>query len=192
MEPYELIIYVIGLLTAIVGLVRFVFTMLKRAGEREAALRAALEKELRADNQEQREAASRAYFRIGKLEEQRTADLALIEDQKGKIEELTGQVGTLLSQMATMQETMHALQDKLDVERRENERLGAENKRLEKQNADLFEANKLLKNDNKTMRDMVALLGLRLAEDKPDPPTTPGPTAPDSAPNEFSKLPKAA
>ena len=114
------------------------------------------------------------------------------EEQADRVPGLEGKVTILINQMATMQDTVETLHGELDIERREKERLSAENKRLEKQNDDLFEANKLLKNDKKTMLEVVALLGLRLAEDKSDPPPTPGPTAPDSAPNELGKLPKAA
>jgi peptidoglycan hydrolase CwlO-like protein len=179
MELYELIIYAVALLSSIVGMVRLVFTMLKRAAEREGLARAGLEKALHEIIEVEKGKASAALFRIGTLEGQRTADLALIEEQNKKINELKAQIGTLLKQMATMQESLETVQEQLENERRENERLIAENKRLEKLNGDLFETSKGLQIENKTFREAVALLGLKLADDEPEPP---GPKTPKSSP----------
>ena len=179
MELYELAIYIIGLVSALVGAVKTVATMLKRASEREAAARDALNAELRSDIRAAQEETGKAKFRIGELETQRVADLALIEEQNKQIAELKTQIGTLLTQMATMQETVDSLQKKLDNERRENERLLAENKRLEKLNGDLFETSKGLQIENKTFREAVTLLGIKLSEDGPE---TPGPKTPKSNP----------
>jgi len=154
-------------------LVRVTITMIHRASEEERKAREKLEVELRSDIKTEREERSKATFRIKELEEKRIADLALIEGQKAKIEELTQQVGTLLNQMAALQETVKTLKTELDSERRENERLVKDNHRLEKLNADLFEQARDRQIENKAFREALVLLGMKLSDDRTDPPKTP-------------------
>ena len=163
--PNELLIYAFTLLASLAGIVKLVLTLITNSANRASAAIDALNAELRADFDLAQETVSKAQTRITELEKQRVTDLALIT-------KLTEQVSILLDQMSTMQQTVRELQEQLELERRNNEQLIIETKRLTKQNDDLCEANKLLKQDNKTMREMIALLGLRLAEGKSGPPTT--------------------
>ena len=88
---------------------------------------------------------------------------------------------------------------RLGIAEREVERQGVELDSAKEEIADL--KLKLAKSEERRIaaeqeRDKLASEFKKLNpvrdDDKPDPPTTPGPKAPDSAPNEFSKLPKAA
>ena len=119
----------------------------------------------------------------------RVADL---EKETERLETVEAQLRVVYKMVEDLQTWKEQATHDINNKDKEIDRLRSCLSESEKQNAALFESSKAFKVENKTMRDMIALLGLRLAEDKPDPPTPPGPTAPDSAPNEFSKLPKAA
>ena len=119
----------------------------------------------------------------------RVADL---EKETGRLENVESQLRVVYKMVEDLQTWKTKAEAAIEGKDRKIDSLETENKRLEKLSEELFAKARDSQIENKTMREMVALLGLQLAEDKPDPPTTPGPTAPDSAPNKFSKLPKAA
>lgn len=145
MDTLELIGLLITLLIGVVALITLVVKLIGRSSDRESKAREALEKELRADIERAADDAGKYKFRIGKLEDQRTADLELINEQKQDIDDLTTQVNTLLQEMKNMQTRLAQSETREQEKDIEIERLRDKNEQTTKQAA-------LLSKDNETLK----------------------------------------